>query len=284
MKPHEHSRQCTESIEQAARTAPLLSGEEEQRLARMAQRGDERAFEQLIRAHLRLVFATAWEFRSYGLPGEELLSEGLLGLVKGVRGYDPERGVRLASYASLWIRAYMRRCTLEGRRVVRLPSSRAGRRVLAGLRRTERRLEHATGRTPDVEAIADALGVTAADVDEMRAALGSHDIPYDVEIAGRRFDIASDAPSPEAVALEVEGKRISRELLRQALSQLTPRARRVIEQRCLSDDVNTLADLSQELGISRERVRQIEAHAKTQLRAAITPFADTYGAATLPMA
>jgi RNA polymerase sigma-32 factor len=278
MDAHRRAGRSTGTIERAAQAAPLLSAAEEFRLARRARQGDAAAFDQLVRAHLRLVLATAFHFRSYGTPLDDLLAEGVLGLVKAARGYDPDRGVRFATYANFWIRAYLRRCTMENRRIVRGPSTRAARKLQAGMRKTERRLEAGGGRA-DRDAVARELGVSAFDVDEVRAALSGRDVPYDVELNGRRFELASSAPSPEALAEDREQERVYGELLESALARLKPRARRILELRCLGADASTLGDLSEELGISRERVRQIEAQAKAQVRAAI---ADALQAARLP--
>ena len=122
-----------EALMAAARRAPLLTMEEETQLARRAAAGCERSFEKLLRCHLRLVLTLARDFRAYGLPLQDLVSEGLLGLVEAARRFDPDRGVRLAAYAAWWIRAFIRRYTIFNRRIVRTPSTRHGRRLLASL-------------------------------------------------------------------------------------------------------------------------------------------------------
>ena len=281
MTSHAPSHEGYETIARAARTADMLDADEERREARRALAGDARAVDRLVRAHLRLVLAMAWEFRSYGMAAEDLVAEGLLGLVKAVRGFDPDRGVRLASYAAYWIRAYMRRCSIENRRIVRPPASRAGRKVLAGLRRTERRLEQDAGVRPDVETLAQALGVGVADVEEMRAALGAKDVPLDAEVDGRRHDVACNAPSPESLVIEREQRHAHEQLVQQALEQMPSRTRRIVEQRCLRDGATSLSELSDEFGISRERVRQIEADAKSRMRALLSRSA---GAPALDLA
>jgi RNA polymerase sigma-32 factor len=243
-----------------------LSQEEERRLARLAAQGDERAFERLVQSHLPLVHAIASEFRSYGLPADELVSEGLLGLVKAARCFDPERGVPLAGYAAWWIRAYIRTFTLENRRIVRGPCTRGARKILAGLNRTERTLTQLDGERPQPEALARALGVSVREVDEMRAVLRARDVPCGVETNGRVFELPSDAPSPETVVSEAEERELQDRRLRLALSQLDPRARRVLEQRNLLPEVATLGMLGNELGVSKERVRQIEVQAKARVQ------------------
>ena len=166
-----------ESMLRAAKQAPMLTAEKELELAHKAAEGSEQAFEALLKSHLRLVLTIAHEFSSYGLPLDELISEGLLGLVEAARRFDPERGVRLAAYAAWWIRAYMRRYTIFNRRIVRTPSSRHGRKLLANLRRTQRELAQQTGEAPDAETVAEVLGVGVRDVEEMEAALSGRDVP-----------------------------------------------------------------------------------------------------------
>ena len=153
-----------EALLQAAKKAPMLTAEEELRLAKEASAGSGAGFERLLKSHLRLVLTIAHEFSAYGLPLDDLVSEGLLGLVEAARRYDPERGVRLAAYAAWWIRAYMRRYTIFNRRIVRTPSSRHGRKLLANLRRIQREVAQTTGERPDAETVAKLLGVGVRDV------------------------------------------------------------------------------------------------------------------------
>jgi RNA polymerase sigma-32 factor len=246
----------------------VLSHEEEIRLAGLAELGDERAFALLVTSHMPLVYAIASEFRSYGLPEDELVSEGRLGLVKAVRCFDPERGARLASYAAWWIRAYVRSFTLRNRRIVRGPSTRHGRRILAGLNRAERILTQLHGEPPPAEVLARALGVSVREIDETRSVLGARDVPFGVDVNGHVFELPSDAPSPEAIVSEAEEQLLQDRRLRSALSQLDPRTRQVIEQRHLvpEAEVATLKGLGARLRLSRERVRQIEDRGKARLR------------------
>jgi RNA polymerase sigma-32 factor len=248
----------------AARHAPLVSAEEELRLARAARLGSKPAFEALIRAHLRLVLSMAHEFASYSLPLDELVSEGLLGLVEAARRYDAERGVRLAAYATWWIRAYMRRFTIANRRIVRTPSSRHGRKLLANLRKTQRALQQETGEAPDRDKIAQVLGVGVRDVDEMECALSGRDVPCGPEEPSREHE-----ESPETLVAAAEEQRSSESALHCALELLNQRERRIVEERYLTDNSASLASLGRDLGLSRERVRQIEHRAHDKMRDAM---------------
>jgi len=254
----------TKALLKAARHAPLVGAEEEVRLARLAQVGSKPAFEALVRAHLRLVLSMAHEFASYSLPLDELVSEGLLGLVEATRRYDAERGVRLAAYATWWIRAYMRRFTIANRRIVRTPSSRHGRKLLANLRKTQRALQQETGEAPDRERVAEVLGVGVRDVDEMEAALSGRDVP-----CGPEEPAGAEYESPETLVAAAEEQRSSGAALSGALELLNQRERRIVEERYLTEDSASLASLGRELGLSRERVRQIEHRAQDKMRDAM---------------
>jgi RNA polymerase sigma-32 factor len=262
-------------LEVAAHSVGMLGRSEETRLARLARQGDQRALDRLVRAHIPLVLAMAHEHRAYGLPADEVLSEGLLGLVKAARDFDPERGTRLATYAAWWIRARMRSYTITNRRIVRGPATRNARTLIAHMRSTERRLQRELGAPPDAESIASALGVRARDVEEMRTILSARDAAYASDTQGSAApQFASTEPSPEAEAIETDDRRRLAKLLRDALCGLDARSRDILERRHLRANPTALADIGHELGVSRERVRQIEARAKKSLREAIarSPF------------
>jgi RNA polymerase sigma-32 factor len=269
VKAHERRDQGLSALQQAARTAPMLSAEQEQRLARQAAGGSEVAFERLLTAHLRLVLTIAHEFNAYGLPLEDLVSEGMLGLVEAARRFDVDRGVRLAAYAAWWIRAYMRRYTIFNRRIVRTPSSRHGRKLLANLRRTQREIAQQTGDRPTAEAVAKVLGVGVRDVEEMEAALSGRDIPCGVDAEGRSLDLPCDAPSPENVVAEREQREWSMQAVHSALGRLSKRERHIVHKRYLAEESVSLASIGRGMGLSRERVRQLEHQAQTKIRESI---------------
>ena len=258
-----------EGLFAAAKRAPVLSAEDEVRLALEARAGSERSFEQLLQAHLRLVLTVAREFTSYGLPLDELVSEGLLGLVEAARRFDPERGVRLAAYAAWWIRAYVRRYTIFNRRIVRTPSSRHGRKLLANLRRTQRELAQRSGERPDATTVAEALGVGVRDVEEMEAALSGRDVVCGFDQDGHGAEIASPAATPEAIFGEAEEREVFLNSMRVALDALSDRERRILQERYLEEETGSLAAIGRGMGLSRERVRQLEHEAQEKMRHAI---------------
>ncbi|MDH5673829.1 MAG: sigma-70 family RNA polymerase sigma factor [Myxococcales bacterium] len=254
---------------EAAKSAPMLSAQEELELAQRAAQGCERSFEKLLKSHLRLVLTIAHEFSSYGLRLDELVSEGLLGLVEAARRFEPERGVRLAAYAAWWIRAYMRRYTIFNRRIVRTPSSRHGRKLLANMRRTQRELAQKSGEQPDAQAVAEALGVGVRDVEEMEAALSGRDVPCGYDPEGRSTELVAEAPSPEDVVAVAEERSQAEQALRGAMSVLSDRERHIVEERYLSGESCSLATIGRGMGLSRERVRQLEHQAQAKIRHAI---------------
>jgi RNA polymerase sigma-32 factor len=159
----------------------------------------------------------------------------------------------------------MRRFTIANRRIVRTPSSRHGRKLLANLRKTQRALQQETGEAPDRETVANVLGVGVRDVDEMEAALSGRDVPCGPEEPG----IDSDVDSPESLVAAAEEQHASGEALHGALALLNQRERRIVEERYLTDSSASLASLGRELGLSRERVRQIEHRAQDKMRDAM---------------
>ncbi|HEX2677384.1 MAG TPA: sigma-70 family RNA polymerase sigma factor [Polyangiales bacterium] len=263
---------CADALWRTAHSTPLLTVEAEERLARDAKGGSTAAFEALLRAHLRLVLAMARGYAKYGLPSEDLVSEGLLGLVEAARRFDPERGVRLSTYAVWWIREYMRRYTMLNRRIIRTPSSRHGRKLLAKLRDTQRRMTQEAGEPPDAAAVAKELGVGVSDVEEVDAALSGRDIPCgtDPDQEGM-IEVQSDNPTPEALYSEAEASACSQDAVRDAIDRLNPRERKILEQRYLSPNMSSLSSIGDALGISRERVRQIEHRACAKIREAVLP-------------
>jgi RNA polymerase sigma-32 factor len=249
---------------QAASVAPLPRDEEVALLCR-AHAGDAAAVDILVKAHVRFVFAIADQFRQYGVSFDELVSEGLVGLMEAVRRFDPQRGTRLASYAAWWIRALIRRYTLDNRRIVRAPGSRSSRKLIAHLGSTRRALAQQLGAEPDNELGADELGVTVEDIQEVDGLLRRRDSVAN----GHETDdyvAACPAASPEAQLIERESKRDVRAAVARGLALLSARERSIMAQRALGDEPRKLSDLGVELGVSRERVRQLERQSFAKLR------------------
>jgi len=269
VKSTDHRQSAIESLAAAARSAEMLDAAQEVELAKRAGEGDDRAFEKLLKSHLRLVLTIAHEFGSYGLPAEELISEGMLGLVEAARRFEHERGVRLAAYAAWWIRAYMRRYTIYNRRIVRTPSSRHGRRLLANLRKTQRALTQQNGERPDADTVAEALGVGVRDVEEMEAALSGRDVPCGHDADGRTFDLPCAAPTPETIVAETEERKSAIDAMRSAMKGLSQRERDILRHRYLTEEGESLAAIGRGMGLSRERVRQLEHQAQAKMRNAI---------------
>lgn len=268
-----------DALERAAHSEGMLSREREHLLAVRAKQGDQQAFDRLVRSHIPLVFSIAFELRDLGLSPEELASEGLLGLVKGARDFDPDRGTRFATYASFWIRAHMRSYWQNNRRIVRGPCTRNARKLRGSMRRVEREIEQKTGEAAAPEAVADALKVPTCDVEEMRCVLSARDVACGTPVADGGVDVAANGPTPEALSIEADERRHAATRLRWAMSRLPARARRVLSGRYLTDHERTLADMGRELGLSRERVRQIEVQAMQDVRAALASRSEIHGTA-----
>jgi RNA polymerase sigma-32 factor len=249
----------------------MLEAAEERKLAVAAQAGSRAATEALVTSHVRLVVSIAREFAGYGVPIDDLVSEGMLGLVEATQRFDPERGVRLAAYAAWWIRAYMRRYSIMNRRIVRAPSTRHGRRLLANLRKVQRELTQTNGTPPDAGEIASAMQVSRAEVEETEAALSGRDLPVAVDPQTRAMELAAHGPSPEEQAAEHEELDQHRQALERALADLTPREREILRRRYFGAETTSLSTIGAGLGLSRERVRQLEREATTKLREAILP-------------
>jgi RNA polymerase sigma-32 factor len=250
--------------------APILSAAREAQLIAEARAGSDRAKQELITAHLRLVKRIAR--RICARPTEDTIAEGMLGLVEALTRFDPEKGARFSTYATHWVRALVTRHVLEHRRIVPAPSTRAARRVFGGIGRAERRLA-ATEAAPSVERIAAALSVGVADVEEVITSMRARDVPVGVERMGApEIDPATDAASPEDVVVQADEREWTRRALARAIARLPERERMIIEARRLRDESRTLDDLAGELMLSRERVRQLEERALdrlgTELRAA----------------
>jgi RNA polymerase sigma-32 factor len=251
-----------------AQSAVILDLEEEHLLAAAARQGSRAALDKLLVAHLRLVLRIARGYVKHGVAYEDLVGEGMVGLAEAAQRFDPERGVRFSTYAAWWIRAHVRRATLANRRIVATPSTRAARKLVARLRGTERALAQELGRRPTREEVAAALGVTPEDVGMVDCALRERDVV--VGDIGRGGIELSDADhSPEQLVADAELRTRSTGAIGRAMSTLSEREREIVRRRITSDDSDTLSVVGEALGLSRERVRQIESKACEKLRNAL---------------
>lgn len=259
-----------------AMAAPLLSQEREVELAtRWRESNDEAARHELVAAHIRLVASVAARYRRLGLPMADLIQEGAIGLLQAAKRFDPERNVRFATYAGWWVRAQMQDYLLRSWSVVRIGSSSQQKRLFARLRRSRGESEGRSGLDETQRLrIAGELGIDRRDVELMEAVAlrqeRSFNAPVEEDGAVELQDLlADDGPGPEEIVFErMEAERRAATLSK-ALKELQPRERHVIEQRYLIEETRTLKSLGAELGVSKERVRQIETAALQKLRAAV---------------
>ncbi len=257
---------------------PVLDAEEEYMLARrFADHDDVEAAHKLVTSHLRLVAKIAMGYRFYGLPVSDLISEGNVGLMRAVKKFEPERGFRLATYAMWWIKAAINEYVLNSWSLVKVGTVAAQKKLFFNLRKLKARLGlYEEGDIPHeaAEQIAKRLDVTTNDVIEMNRRLSRSDSSLNQFVAEdgdteRQDLLVDDKPDQETVLAEREDRALGNKLLKEAMSELTPRERRIIEERRLADNPRTLEEIGEEYGISRERVRQIENRAFAKLQRAV---------------
>jgi RNA polymerase sigma-32 factor len=265
------------------RKFPLLAPEQEYMLAkRWEEHQDPEAAAKLVTSHLRLVAKIAMGYRGYGLPVAELISEGNIGLIQGVKKFDAEKGFRLATYAMWWIRASIQEYILRSWSLVKIGTTAAQKKLFFNLRRLKGKLnamEDGDMRGLDVAKIATTLGVTEDEVISMnrRMAMGgdtSLNAPLREEGEGEWQDwLADTGPLQDEMVAESQERDQRHELLTAAMAALNDREKHILTQRRLVDDPETLEELSQHYGISRERVRQIEVRAFEKLSKAMHALA-----------
>lgn len=274
----DQARRAVRRFVRAAMQIPMLSREREYALAvSWRTRGDQAALHELIGAYTRFVVSTATRFRHYGLPLSDLIQEGHLGLLQAAQRFEPERGVRFATYAAWWIRAHMQDFVLRNWSIVRTGTTAAQKSLFFNLRRLRARIDSAGGGPMSAahrDAIARKLQVAPVEVERMEARLAAADQSLNAPIrAGEDDDwqsgIVDTRPTPEETAIETLDTPVRLSWLSQALDELSPRERAVIRQRRLRDEAVTLQALGGVFGVSKERVRQIEQTAFIKLRAAL---------------
>ncbi len=264
----------------AVNRVPMLTAEEEVSLARaFREREDLDAARQLVLSHLRLVVSVARNYLGYGLPHADLIQEGSIGLMKAVKRFDPERGVRLVSFALHWIKAEIHEFILRNWRLVKVATTKAQRKLFFNLRRMRQGL--GTMSQDEVAHIARELNVKPGEVAEMETRMTGADL----SLEGRNEDgeeefapiayLSDPDAEPTGVLERRQNERLQTDGVRHALARLDDRSRRIIEARWLDEDVDgnvgtaTLHDLADEFGVSAERIRQIEVKALQKLRTAL---------------
>lgn len=273
---HPSANENLGSYLQAVNAAPILSAERERELAlRYRNDNDLEAARELVLSHLRYVVKVSRGFMGYGLPLTDLIQEGSIGLMKAVKRYDPNRDVRLVSFAVHWIKAEIYDYVLRNWRLVKIATTKAQRKLFFNLRKARAQLGWM--KDHEVDELADRLNVDTASVRQMEARLSSSDVAFDAHtdddddesflapaqhLGDSRYDPAILADNSEQAS--ESGKQLA-----VALSKLDSRSHDIISRRWLSDDKPTLHDLADEYGISAERIRQIEKRAMQKMKTAM---------------
>ncbi len=273
-----HDGDQRELVRAAMRAPYLERGEEQSLAAAWREDADAEALHHLTEAHLRLVLSTARRFRSFGLPFADLVQEGFVGLLEAAARFEPERDVRFSTYAMWWVRAAMQDYVLRNWSIVRGGTSSSQKALFFNLRRLRAKLAR-TGEAAGnrvLGEIASAVGVPVADVEQMNARLAGPDISLNAPL--QETDAASDSrqdflvdrdPLPDEIVVDAIDQERRRKWLREALGELAERELRIVKERRLREGSATLESLGASLGISKERVRQIETKALDKLRAAL---------------
>ena len=257
---------------------PVLSAEEERELAiRFRDENDIDAARNLVLSHLRFVVRVARGYSGYGLSQADLIQEGNIGLMKAVKRFNPEMGVRLISFAVHWIRAEMHEFILRNWRVVKVATTKAQRKLFFNLRSAKKRLGWLN--QDEVAAIAEDLGVSTKDVLEMEKRLSSSDAAFDGSASADSDDnellvpagyLEDQRPTPEQEIELLQTESLEQQRLMDALAALDDRNKTIISKRWLSETKSTLQELAEEFGVSAERVRQLEQNAIKKLKAAMS--------------
>jgi len=269
---------------QAVNRVPLLTPDEEVQLARQYRDStDLEAAGRLVTSHLRLVVAVARNYLGYGLPHADLIQEGNIGLMKAVKRFDPERGVRLVSFALHWIKAEIHEFILRNWRLVKVATTKAQRKLFFNLRSMKQSL--GTMSPDEIEGVARELNVKPQEVSEMETRLSGGDIALEgrIEDGEEEFApiayLADEDSEPTSILQRKQHDLLQTEGVREAIEALDPRSRRIIEARWLNEDsagrvgTATLHDLAAEFGVSAERIRQIEAKALQKMRMTLAAYA-----------
>ncbi len=265
----------------AVNRLPMLSHDEEIDLAQRLHRdNDLGAAQQLVMSHLRLVVSIARGYLGYGLPHADLIQEGNIGLMKAVKRFDPEQGVRLVSYAMHWIKAEIHEYILKNWRLVKIATTKAQRKLFFNLRSHKEGLDSMSSK--QIDALAQTLDVKREEVIEMEMRLAGHDVALDAPSDDEDDKFApiaylkSDNEEPTRVIESRQFDRLQSEGLEAALAKLDDRSRHIIQERWLANDDGsgaTLHELADQYGVSAERIRQIESAALKKMKASLSSFA-----------
>jgi RNA polymerase sigma-32 factor len=256
---------------------PLLERDEEQELATAwREKGDEKALHNLVTPYMRLVISTATRYRSYGLPIGDLVQEGNIGLMQAAAKFEPEREVRFSTYATWWIRSSMQDYVLRNWSIVRTGTTAAQKSLFFNLRRLRARIEDGSGKMTDEnrQEIATALNVPLRDVLMMEGRMSGSDRSLNTPMGENGESewqdfLADDSAGPEEQVMGGHDSVVRSNWIETAVAELNPREQVIIRKRRLSEDGQTLEVLGQDLGISKERVRQIEQEAMKKLKTAL---------------
>ena len=263
---------------------PLLSKEDEQQLTRAwKHRRDTRSLDRLIRAYSRLAVSSALKYKKFGLPVGDLIQEANVGLMQAAEKFDPDRDVRFSTYSAWWIKAAIQEYILRNWSMVRIGSTSSQRKLFFNLRRLKSKLEEQSSAPSGnniSEEIARQLEVPVRDVDYMSGRLEKSDqslnaVAFDESGVELQDLLADERPNPEVILSGSADAKVRADIIARAMAELSPREYTIIKRRRLSDEKVTLESLGQEFGVSKERVRQLEARALGSIKDAISSFVES---------
>ena len=259
---------------------PILSADEELLLAKnYLEKGKSEAAHKLVTSHLRLVAKIAMQYRGYGLPVADLISEGNLGLMKAVKKFDTQRGCRLSTYAMWWIKASVTEYILRSWSLVKMGTMSAQKKLFFSLRKAKRKLNIIDAQTIDPEKtakLAEQFSISEADITHLDRRITARDLSLNAPVSNSEEDsmefidiLEDDTPSPEVLVARTQETKFRQKYLKDAMFQLSERERHIFTERRLKEDPITLEKLGEHYGISRERVRQLENRAYTKVQTII---------------
>lgn len=259
---------------------PILSADEELLLAKnYLEKGKSEAAHKLVTSHLRLVAKIAMQYRGYGLPVADLISEGNLGLMKAVKKFDPQRGCRLSTYAMWWIKASVTEYILRSWSLVKMGTMSAQKKLFFSLRKAKRKLNIIDAQTIDPEKtakLAEQFSISEADITHLDRRITARDLSLNAPVSNSEEDsmefidiLEDNTPSPEVLVARTQETEFRQKYLKDAMFQLSERERHIFTERRLKEDPITLEKLGEHYGISRERVRQLENRAYTKVQTII---------------